>query len=146
MTGARERRPSGPDALAIEIRIAVDGVLPPAKGEAKSMLAAGHVHGQRVRSLLEAARAAMAGRELLVKPLRLSVVVRAPEGIHLNDATNLLGGIGDVLQARRTGADVTHLGDLANVACFLDDGQISEIYYRREWVGPLGYEVVLSEL
>lgn len=110
------------------------------------MLAAGHVHVQRVRSLLEGARAAMDGRELLTKPLRLSVVVRAPERMHLNDATNLLGGIGDVLQARSTGADVTHLGDLASVACFLDDGQISEIYYRREWAGPLGYEVVLSEL
>lgn len=146
MTGERERRPSSPDATAIEIRIAVDGVLPPAKGEAKSMLAAAHVHSQRVRRLLEAARPAMAGRALLATPLRLSVVVRAPEGTRLNDATNLLGGIGDVLQARRTGADVAHLGDLADVACFLDDGQISEISYRREWAGPLGYEVVLSEL
>lgn len=41
---------------------------------------------------------------------------------------------------------MTHLGDLASVACFLDDGQISEIHYRREWAGPLGYELVLSEL
>lgn len=66
--------------MVVEIRIAVDGVLPPAKGEAKSMLAAGHVHAQRVRSLLEAAQAVMDGRELLAKPLRLAVVVRAPEG------------------------------------------------------------------
>jgi hypothetical protein len=83
---------------------------------------------------------------MLGGPLRLDVVVRAPEGTRLNDATNLLGGIGDVLQARGTGADVTHLGELASVACFRDDDQISEIHYLREWAGPLGYDVVISTL
>jgi hypothetical protein len=41
-----------------EISISVEGY-PPAKNEAKSMLAAGHLYTDRVRLLLEAARAAL---------------------------------------------------------------------------------------
>lgn len=130
--------------MTTEIRIVVVGAVPPAKGEAKSMLSAGHIHAERVRRLLEAARDAMVGREPLAGPIRLDVVVRAPDGTRLNDATNLLGGIGDVLQARSTGADVTHLGELAGVACFLDDEQISEVHFRREQSEPVGYEVVIT--
>lgn len=131
--------------MTAEIQIAVIRVLPPAKGEAKSMLSAGHIHTERVRCLLEAAQGVMAGREPLIGPVRLDVVIRAPDGTRLNDATNLLGGIGDVLQARSTGADVSHLGELADVACFVDDEQISEVHYRREWTEQLGYELVISE-
>lgn len=132
--------------MANVVRIVVEGVLPPAKGEAKSMLSAGHAHAQRVVALLEDARAAMIHREILSGPLRLDVVVQAPEGTPLSDATNLLGGIGDVLQARTTGADVAHLGELAGVACFQDDAQITEIHYQRVVGNDPGYVVELAEL
>lgn len=128
------------------IHIVVDGSLPPAKGEAKSMLSAGHVHAARVVALLEAARDAMVGNKLLVGPVSLDVVVRAPRGVQLSDATNLLGGIGDVLQARTTGADVAHLGDLGTVACFQDDAQIAAITYKQKTDDKPGYDVFLSEL
>jgi hypothetical protein len=58
----------------------------------------------------------------------------------------MLGGIGDVLQARATGADVAHLGPLALVACFRDDAQIQEIHYRRFEGSQLGYVIVIRPL
>ncbi|MBW3614670.1 MAG: hypothetical protein KY439_05080 [Actinobacteria bacterium] len=54
--------------------------------------------------------------------------------------------IGDVLPARGTRADAAHLGDLASVACFLDDGQISEIHTAGSGRVRSGTSWVLSEL
>ncbi len=88
----------------------------------------------------------MAGRELLGGDLSLEVSVTAPSGTRLPDATNMLGGIGDVLQARTTGADVEHLGRLARVGCFYDDAQIREIHYRRTEQDRVGYVIVIRTL
>ena len=124
-----------------ELHIEVSGLLPPAKGEAKSMLAPGHPQRKGVLALLDAASVAMADRGLFTGEIALEVTVTAPRGHLLPDATNMLGGIGDVLQARATGADVQHLGTLAEVACFLDDAQIQQIHYRRLWRDALGYQI-----
>lgn len=58
----------------------------------------------------------------------------------------MLGGIGDVLQARATGADIAYLGSLAFVACFQDDAQIREIRYRRIDDTRVGYMIVIRPL
>lgn len=88
-----------------ELRIEVSG-LPPGKNEALSMLGAGHSHRARVVSFLEAARAAMAVSGVAPfetnDSLGLELVVCCHRDGHARgDATNYLGGIGDVLQARR---------------------------------------------
>jgi len=63
----------------------------------------------------------------------LELVIRRPPRARLNDATNLLGGVADVLQSDRRGViDLTHLGDLAAVAIYRDDAQIREVIYREE--------------
>ena len=89
------------------------------------MLSAGHSQRERVRRLLEAASSAMGGSEPFDGEVEVDVMVTAPKGHQVPDATNMLGGLGDVLQARATGADVEHLGPLGRVACFPDDAQIS---------------------
>jgi hypothetical protein len=99
---------------------------------------------ERVRLLLEAASAVMADCSILDGDISLDVTVIAPAGRQMPDATNLLGGIGDVLQARATGADVEHLGPLAQVACFHDDAQIREVHYRCVDGAEVGYEVVIG--
>lgn len=129
-----------------EIVITVDGHLPPAKGEAKSMLADRHPHRARVVALLGAAELVMEHREPLAGPIGMELVVCAPRSLNMNDATNLLGGVADVLQARLTGADVTHLGSLATVACYGDDAQIEQIAYRRTDGPTTGYTVRLWPL
>jgi hypothetical protein len=86
----------------------------------------------------------MSDCELLAGDIRLDVTLTAPTGLRLPDATNMLGGIGDVLQARVTGADVEHLGPLGSVACYQDDAQIREIHYRRREGPELAYAVVIQ--
>ena len=130
----------------MEVRIEVGGGVPPAKGEAKSMLAKGHPQAHRVRRLLMAAADAMTDRRLLTGAISVDVTVTAPLGYLLPDATNMLGGIGDVLQARASGADVVHLGDLDRVACYHDDAQIQAIHYRRVVGEELGYVVIVRSL
>jgi Holliday junction resolvase RusA-like endonuclease len=128
----------------MRIRIEVVGEIPPRKGEAKSMLALGHPDSHRVRKLLEAAHGAMADCELLDGDISLDVTVTAPRRRVTPDATNMLGGIADVLQTRPTGADVEHLGPLAQVGCFLDDAQIREIHYRLVESAEVGYVIVIK--
>lgn len=130
----------------MELRIEVTGEIPPVKGEASSMLSVLHPQRIRVRRLLLEAADVMRGRELLVGDIGLDVTTSAPRGHRLPDATNMLGGIGDVLQARSTGADIEHLGSLARVACFDDDSQIQEIHYRRIERDEVGYAIVLRSL
>ncbi len=110
------------------------------------MLSGGHPQVARVRRLLTEAANAMADRDLLPGDMSLKVNITAPRGTRLPDATNMLGGIGDVLQARTTGADVEHLGLLARVGCFNDDAQIQEIHYRRVERDEIGYVVVVRSL
>lgn len=64
-----------------EIRITIAG-LPPAKNEAKSMLAAGHVHQPRVMALLLSAREALgdhAEPAFPTGPLGLELTIESPE-------------------------------------------------------------------
>jgi hypothetical protein len=116
-----------------EITFMVDG-WPPVKNLAKSMLAAEHQHAQRVLALLRAARDAVDGLPQPVfttRPVGLELILEAPS-IPPGDATNYLGGIGDVLEAKGHRAVLDHLGDLATVALYENDRQIQEVRYRFE--------------
>lgn len=130
----------------MDVVVEVSGHLPPAKGEAKSMLSDGHPQSERVRALLNAAAAAMAGREPLAGPLSLVVALHVRAGTRTPDATNMLGGIGDVLQTRTTGADVAHLGALGSAGCFLDDAQIQHIRYDQLEATSTGYRIEIREV
>ena len=83
----------------------------------------------------------MAGREVLSGAIGLELLVSVPPERRVADATNMLGGVGDVLQARSTGADTSHLGALADVACYSDDNQIHEITYKNVVATTAGYRV-----
>jgi hypothetical protein len=124
------------------IEFEVAGELPPLKGEAKSLLSVGHGQAARVRALLAASHAAKQRDGLPALGTRrigMGVTVRSPSGV-IGDATNSLGGIGDTLQQRRRGIDLSHLGELAGGFLYEDDTQIREIHYREE-TGPAGYTV-----
>lgn len=129
-TDLPDRQPALPSRA--EVSFEVDG-LPPLKGEAKSLLAEGHGQAGRVRTLLAAAMLA-AGHDFRpwTGPIGLELRVSAPSFVGVGDATNQLGGIGDVLQERRSRlVDTAHLDHLARVALFHDDAQIAEIRYTR---------------
>lgn len=81
-------------------------------------------------ALLEAAATAASTQfPPLAEPIGIEVVITTPSGKARADATNYLGGIGDVLQARAKRAQVAY-GELARVALFTDDGLIREVRYR----------------
>ncbi|MFD0743017.1 hypothetical protein ACFQ1L_15430 [Phytohabitans flavus] len=124
--------------------------LPPLKNEALSIFAAGHRQAGRVRTLLEAACAAAqrTGWTALADPVALDVVLRRPPGSHSGDATNFLGGIGDVLQDKRRSArgSLAHLGVLVDVALYVDDRQIRQLSYREEHADEPSYTVRVSAL
>jgi hypothetical protein len=132
-------------ALAFDVR-----GLPPLKNEALSIFSAGHRQAGRVRALLEAActAAQRTGWTALSEPVALDVVLRRPTGHHSGDATNFLGGIGDVLQDKRRGASVSlaHLGVLVDVALYVDDRQIRQLSYREEAADEPSYSVRVSVL
>jgi hypothetical protein len=115
-----------------EVTFTVDGY-PPAKSEARSMLGAGHPHLGRVLALLEAAAEVTdeVFRSDLRAPLGLEVVLHG-RTVPPSDATNYLGGVGDVLEAKARRGEVGHLGALASVALFENDRQIEEVRFRRE--------------
>jgi hypothetical protein len=121
---------------------------PPNKNEAKSLFAAGHVHADRVRALLEATRDAI-GPDMWSPAsgeVALELTIRCP-GRPDGDATNFLGGVADVLQTTvSANADVTHLGDLAAIGLYLDDRQISRISYRELPAAEVSYHVRVSAL
>jgi hypothetical protein len=77
---------------------------PPIKNEALSLLSAGHKQRERVRLLLEAATGAsrLIGWAIASGDIGLDVLLRAPSGRPPGDATNYLGGIGDVCRTRAT--------------------------------------------
>jgi len=97
------------------------------------MLGATHPHRPRVVRLLEATRDAMAVSRVepfaLADSLGLELILRCRrDGYERGDITNYLGGIADVLQARRVNANITHLGELAKIYVYPDDRQIHEIH------------------
>lgn len=122
---------------------------PPAKGEALSMLGAKHSHAPRVRTLLEAARAALEDEvtSLGRAPIGLEVVLLCRRDQLRSDATNYLGGIADVLEekAHQTG-QLDYLGELAEAALYANDRQIEEVRYRWDDAPDPSYSVTLWTL
>jgi hypothetical protein len=128
-----------------EVRFTVEGY-PPAKNEALS-LGAGHSHSARVVDLLRAAQAAVSGADFLPfeGPIGLDVLLFV-SGADPWDATNYLGGIGDVLEEKGRRGSLDHLGDLATVALYRNDRQIREVRFREETSTAAGYEVRVYRL
>ena len=136
------------DEAVNEISFDVLG-LPPAKDEADSIFGAGHGHGPRVRLLLKAARQARDEQAFVPVDeghVALDVVVRAPADQPAWDATNYLGGIGDVLEEKSRRGALDHLGDLAEVWLYGNDRQIKEISYREIEADETGYTVTVRSL
>ncbi|BCB83312.1 RusA family crossover junction endodeoxyribonuclease [Phytohabitans suffuscus] len=124
--------------------------LPPLRNEALSIFSAGHRQAGRVRTLLEAAceAAQRTGWTPLAEPVALDVVLRRPPGHQRGEATNFLGGIGDVLRDKRRRASVSlaHLGPLVDVALYVDDHQIRQLSFREEHADEPSYTVRVSAL
>lgn len=143
---AVNHEPVGAGVAATSIRFEVPG-LPPLKNEALSVFNAKHGQADRIRTLLLAAQRAC--REHGFAPIvtggvALDVVTRSPGG----DATNILGGIADVLEnkpVRAHRASIDHLGDLATVWLYQDDKQIKQVTYREE-PGESSYTVTVRAL
>lgn len=129
-----------------EITFAVRG-LPPAKNEALSMLGERHSHAPRVRTLLEAAREAIGGDFApFLGPVGLEVELRTPDDTDPWDATNYLGGIGDVLEVKSRRGALEHLGDLSRVALYENDRQIREVRYTVVHASEPTYRVRIWQL
>jgi hypothetical protein len=132
----------GEDFVMDEVSFTVSGY-PPAKNEAKSMLAAGHIHASRVLDLLRAARDAVGGGGWSSRPgdsLGLEVVLTSPAPPP-SDATNYPGGIGDVLEAKSRRGELAHLADLATVALYDNDRQFHDVRYRWQLGTAVEYTV-----
>jgi hypothetical protein len=142
------RTPLDNNEQLVDIRVDVAG-WPPIKNEATSLLAARHTNSGRVRQLLTAAQAVTSrvGWTPLTVDVAFDLVVRGPARPP-GDATNYLGGIGDVLQDKtnRPNLDLAHLGDLAAVALYRDDQQIRQISYREESAAEPGYSLRIRPL
>ena len=116
------------------------------------MLAHDHPQAARVRALLTAARrAADLGSPPESAPIGIDVLVHAPHDARLPDATNLLGGIADVLEVKSRRELISpgvtaHLGELAKVGLYKDDAQIREVHYRRTVASSVSYRVRLWTL
>lgn len=139
----RHHRLVGPD----EIAFMVEG-WPPAKNEAKSMLASGHSHRDRVMGLLAAADTAIGSNVCPVfgdDPIGLELVVHSPMEPPA-DATNFLGGVGDVLELKDRRGVLDHLGDLAAISFYANDRQIHEVRYRWHGAPTTGYSVRMWKL
>jgi len=107
------------------------------------MLAAGHIYADRVLRLLQAAEVAIRSQGspvFGVDALGLELIVYSAAEPP-SDATNYLGGVGDVLEAKDRRGALPHLGALANVALYLNDRQIHEVLYRWERASATRYSV-----
>lgn len=122
---------------APSIRFTIKG-RPPSKAGSGSPLGATSKHRNRVVALLEAAGEEMRriGFEGFGNArVRLEVEVRTGLGEPPWDATNLLGGIADVLDSKAhkqiaQPGMLEHLGELVHIALYDDDRQIQEVSYR----------------
>ena len=106
--------------------------LPACKERGQVDVAAGHTHASRVLDLLRTARDAVGGGGWSSRPgdslgLELVLTSSAPPP---SDATNYLGGVGDVLEAKSRRGELAHLADLATVALYENDRQFHDIRYR----------------
>jgi hypothetical protein len=125
-----------------EISFRVAGY-PPVKNEAKSLLAAGHTHASRVLDLLRAAGSAAAASgwsPSQTDSLGLELVLTSPAPPP-SDATNYLGGVGDVLEDKGRRGQLAHLGELAGVALYGNDRMFHEVRYRWERGADVRYDV-----
>lgn len=129
---------------ANEVRFEVRGS-PPLKNEAISVFNAKHGQADRIRALLQAAQRACQEQgfvPIVEGSAALDVVARSPIG----DAANIIGGIADVLEDKRTRRSaIEHLGDLAAVWCYRNDKQLKQISYREE-SGECSYTVTVRAL
>ena len=117
-----------------EIRLPVEG-LPPPKDGGNSIFNEGHRNHGRVVELLRAAERALEGAEWDLEesgPVGLELVVVETPGGFRGDGLNFLGGVADVLQAKRPGADLSHLGSLARVSLYRNDVQVRDARYSVE--------------
>ena len=123
---------------------------PPIKNEALSLLSASHKQHERVRLLLDVAAEAsrLIGWAITSGDIGLDVLLRAPSGRPPGDATNYLGGIGDVLQDKSNpiNLDLSHLGVLQAVALYFDDRQIHRVRYDVATADSPSYSVRVSVL
>ena len=136
------------DDSANQVSFEVAG-FPPPKGEAISMLGAGHHHAPRVRLLLEAARRALEEQEftpIQEGPVALDVVVSCPAGGNPADATNYLGGIADVLEEKSRRGPPDHLGALGRVWLYGNDRQIKQASYRELTADEVSYTVSVRSM
>lgn len=135
--GAQPKDRSACESLVVhEISFSVAGY-PPAKDEAKSMLAAGHMYADRVLALLRAAAAAgphlgtrcSCSRTSALPSTELSVASAAPPPTPPTTS----GASHDVLEDKARRGAFEHLADLSIVALYSNDRQIEELhyYYRR---------------
>jgi hypothetical protein len=62
------------------------------------------------------------------------------------DATNFLGGVGDVLEAKGHRGLLDHLGELVRVGLYENDRHIHEVHYRWHPGPDVRYVVRLWEL
>jgi hypothetical protein len=119
---------------------------PPVKNEAKSLLAYGHPHAERVRTLLRAARHARdaQGFEPVADgSVELDVIVQAPQDGRTADLTNYLGGVADVLENKHARTGVEQLGDLADVWLYANDRQITTVNGRAAVADEASYAVTV---
>ncbi|MDH6245512.1 hypothetical protein [Mycobacterium sp. OTB74] len=134
------------DAPASSIHFEVLGQ-PPLKNEALSVFNAKHGQAERILALLRAARRACLEHgfaPIETGGVALAVITRSSAG----DATNILGGIADVLEnkpVRAHRSSIDHLGDLATVWLYQDDKKIKQITYREERGEP-SYTVTVRAL
>jgi hypothetical protein len=122
---------------------------PPAKNEAKSMISADHPHLDRVLRLLAAAQRARSEQGLAPiadGAVSLDVVLKAPAGQERADATNYLGGIGDVLEDKAHRGSLDQLGDLAAVWLYRNDRQIKQVSYQETEANNPSYTVTVRSL
>ena len=110
-------------------------------------MSADHSQFPRVIALLKAAAKSLAeGAESFgERRIGLELVVTGPSDAPA-DATNSLGGIGDVLQEKKRRGSLDHLGSLADISLFADDGQIREVKYREERAEESRYRLRLWAL
>jgi hypothetical protein len=123
------------------ITVTVHGY-PPAKSEAKSVLTNPRC-AQSVRQLLQAVHDEVGAVHYPVYSTeRLGMeVTLTSDRKQPSDATNLLGGIADVLQDKSRRTDLSHLDRLQSVALFRNDEQLHELCYRFTHGDPEEYRV-----
>jgi len=78
----------------------------------------------------------------------MDVALRCRRDGDRSDATNFLGGIGDVLESKGHRGVLEHLGELSSIALYLydNDRQIEEVHYRWEHSPEPSYTVHFYEL